>query len=61
MDIRTKFFTKEQARWARFFFESHDFIVHPEKNPPHWHVYYVGPDTFTGPGSPIDWAQQRYR
>jgi len=61
MDVRTVSLTKRQARWARLFFESSNFIVHPEKNPAHWHVYYAGADTFRGPGSPINWAEQRYK
>jgi hypothetical protein len=61
MDVRSVNFDEIQARRARFFFESHNFIVHPEKNPPHWHVYYAGPDTFRGPGSTINWAEQRYK
>lgn len=62
MDLRsTAFTTDRQARRARFFFESHNFIVHPEKKPVHWHLYYAGSDAFRGPGSPIDWAERRYR
>ena len=60
MDIRSWALSSRQKRWANTFFRSHNFIVHPEKKPPHWHLYYVGPDTFRGPGSPIDWAEQRY-
>ena len=61
MDIRSVTFTAKQDRWAETFFRSHNFIVHREKHPVHWHVYYAGSDTFRGPGSPITWAEQRYR
>jgi hypothetical protein len=45
--------SSKYLRYALKAIKERKFSVHPELNPPHWHLKYYGHGTFRGPGSTL--------